>query len=1120
MKLLLRLGYLLSIDRGRHQAYSKLCFLGYLIINLNLLLLMGSSVQAQSATFSQKVTIKMKNGQLKDFMEELSKQSGYDFLYEKAYLKTANPVTLDVRHADVRTVLSIAFRDQPFSYSIQGKMIILKNRDNKTAKTEYPAQQSIKGVVHDMNNSPLPGVNISLAQGTPITASDEKGLFEITYSKEQSEFVFRLMGYAEKKISVRDETFLSVTLSPITDSLDEVVVVGYGTQKKLNVVGSVSTVKAEQIVNKPVTNLAEALTGEAPGLTITQSSGQPGTVNTSLRIRGEGTWGNSAPLVLVDGVAMNMFDVMPSDVESVTVLKDASAAAIYGSRAANGVILVTTKSGKAGKLAITYNGSVGQQYATRLPKPASSWQYAEMYNKVAENITGVPGSTFSPEKIDRMKNGGDPDVLEGNTNWYKELIKPALQTMHNLTMQNGNDKTTYLGSLGYTKQDGVINSTYDRYNMRLNTTTKFNDWLKVGANMSYINDERKESPSGAAASYYYVPRSMPYYPVQYSDGTWSFLSAPQNAVRRSTYDYGLQSVRGDKLSVLVSPEISPIAGLVIKGTFGYESKSFLQKRSTNIVKYDAFAPAGQAENIIIARNEQSDDYTQERNFTGFLTANYSKTILAHSFSAMVGLSAESMRYNSLQGSRKDFPSNDFSEISLGDINTSQAYGTSYEQSLASIFGRINYSYDNKYIFETSVRRDGSSKFARGSKWGTFPAFSLGWRISEEKFFESFKSAIPEFKLKASWGRLGNNQIDNFLFLSTYAAGNSYIFETGLQSSFREAIMGNNLITWETTTHKNLGFDLSTLKGKLDISFDWYDRVTDNILLNLEAPSLLGITAPIQNAGSVQNRGWEISMGWKDQIGENFKYNVTANLSDVRNKVLDLKGYRSATTSLTTRIEGQPLNALFGWETLGIATSQELYDQHATVMKAFIPNWSIGDIIVRDRDGDGQITALDKTVIGNTIPRYTYGLTLGGQYKKLDFNLLFQGVGKRDGYLGGDVIEPMGIFSALEEHYLESFDPKRPNADAYYPRLLGAEQRHNWQNYSHWIQNAAYLRLKNVAIGYSFIFPKASIRSVRAYVSGQNLLTFTKYRVFDPENGLNSISFPNVAIYTLGINVDF
>ncbi|RKO70219.1 SusC/RagA family TonB-linked outer membrane protein [Sphingobacterium puteale] len=1089
-------------------------------MKLHILLLVFISLQVHAGAYSQEINMKIKNGQLKVVMQQLSKQSGYDFLYEETYLKVARPVTLEAKNMDVRKALATIFRDQPFSYTIRGKMIILKPRDIKPANPGVTSQRSIKGIVHDVNNAPLQGVNISLSGGAPIAASNEKGQFEIVDLKGQTELLFHLIGYEEKRISVGDQTFLDVSLSATMNSLDEVVVVGYGVQMKSNVVGAVSTVKSEQIARKPVTNLAEALTGETPGLTIAQSSSQPGTVNTSLRIRGEGTWGNSSPLVLVDGVAMNMFDVMPSDVESVTVLKDASAAAIYGSRAANGVILVTTKSGKSGKLAINYNGSIGQQYATRIPKPVSSWQYAEMYNKVTENLTGVPGTTFSQEKIDRMKNGGDPDVLEGNTNWYKELIKPATQTMHNLTMQNGSDKTTYLGSLGYTKQNGVINSTYERYNMRLNTSTKFNSWLKVGANMSYINDERKESANGAASSYYYVPRSMPYYPVKYSDGTWSFLSAPQNAVRRSTYDYGMMSMRGDKLSMLVSPEISPISGLLIKGTFGYENKSFLQKRSTKIVKYDSFAPANQVENTVIARNSQSDTYTQERNLTGFLTATYNKQIAAHHFVLMGGVSAESTRYSSLQGDRKDFPNNDFSEISSGDINTSLTYGSSYYQSLASMFGRFNYNYDNKYLFEANIRRDGSSKFARGNKWGTFPSFSLGWRMSEEKFFENLKPVIPEFKLRSSWGKLGNNQIDNFLFLSTYGAGESYIFGSNLESSFYEAVMGNNVITWETTTHKNLGLDLAAIKGKLSFSFDWFNRVTDNILLNLDAPSLLGITAPIQNAGSVQNRGWEISFGWRDKIGSEFKYNISANLSDVRNKVLDLKGYKSSTTALTTRIEGEPLNSLFGWETLGIATDQAKYDQYSAVMKTFIPTWSIGDIIVKDRNGDGQITAADKTIIGNTIPRYTYGVTLSGEYKKFDFSLLFQGVGKRDGFLGRDVIEPMGIFSALEEHFLESFDPTNPNPNAYYPRLLGAAQRQNWQNYSHWVQDASYLRLKNISVGYSFGIPKAKIKNIRTYFSGQNILTFTKYRIFDPENGLNSISFPNVATYTLGLNIDF
>ena len=1074
--------------------------------------------------FAQELTLKLKNVPFREVLRDVSKQSGYDFLYEDHYLNTSHAVTLTVVKKNILQVLPEIFKDQPFEYDVKGKMIVItpKKLSPNTLKRHAQVQQQrmVHGQVKDANLKPLEGVTVKVKGQQISSTTDENGAYQINLGAGQ-QLQFSMVSFETAEILVGKDLQVNVILKSITTSLDEVVVVGYGTQKRTNVIGAVSTIKAEQLANKPVTNLGEALTGEAPGLTITQASGQPGTVNATLRVRGVGTWGNSGPLVLVDGVAMNMFDVMPGDVESVTVLKDAAAASIYGSRAANGVILVTTKKGKKGKVNLNYTGNIGQQQATRVPKPASSWQYAEMFNKVTENLTGIPGTTFSQEKIDRMRNGqGDPDALEANTNWYKEMIKPAMQQMHNVSLQSGGEKTSYLASVGYTKQDGVITSTYDRYNIRLNTNSDITDWLRMGVNMSYITDDRKESISGAAGGYYYVPRSLPYYPVKFSNGDWSFLSAPHNAVRRGSYDYGVNSNRGDKLSLLIAPEVSPLEGLVFKGTFGYENKAFLNKRSTKIVGYNAFAPAGQAANTIVARNRQQDIATQERNLTAFLTANYERSFAAHDFKFMLGSSIESSKYNDIDGQRQDFPNNDFSEVSAGDINTSQAFGKSYEQSLASFFGRFNYALANKYLFEANFRHDGSSKFAAGHRWGTFPSFSAGWRIAEEGFFAGLKPHIQELKLRGSWGKLGNNRISDFLFLGVYGMGEPYIFNGSMESSYQESVMRNQIITWETATHANIGLDVAALNNRLSFSFDIYKRVTDDILLNLDASSLLGITAPIQNAGSMENKGWELSLGWNDKIGDHFRYHVNANLSDVKNKVLDLAGYKSSTTSLTTRIEGQPLDALYGWETLGIANTQADYDKYAPLMKGFIPNWNIGDIIVKDRDGDGKITAEDKTVIGNTIPRYTYGLNLGFSYKKLDFSTLLQGVGKRDAFLGRDIIEPMGIFSALEEHYNESFDPKNPSANAYYPRLLGAAQRHNWQNYSHWVQDASYLRVKNLTIGYTTSFEKAKIQKMRFSLSGQNILTFTKYRIFDPENGLNTTSFPNVAVYTLGLSVDF
>lgn len=1059
------------------------------------------------AVNAQKVTFHGEQVSLKQAFEKIEAVSKYKIAYNTSQLDVSKQVILNQKDKDVLQVVTELLEGTGCTYQVNDNYIVITSLQKGDVK-------KVQGTVKDAAGEPVIGATVMVKGTNNGTITDFDGNFVLD-APEGSVLEISYIGYKTQQLAATSGRSLAVTMKEDTEVMDEVVVVGYGTQKKVNLTGSVETIKSDKIVSKPVVSLQDALAGEAAGMTVTQSSAQPGRNNTQIRIRGVGTWGDADPLVLVDGVAMKMEDVMPGDVESISVLKDAASAAIYGSRAANGVILITTKQGAKGKVSVSYSGNVGVQTPTRVPKMAKSWQYAELYNQGMEN-EGKSSSLFPQDRIDRMKAGGDPDVLEGSTDWYDELLHPAMQHSHNVTIQGGSDRTSYIGTLGYTYQNGVIRSSYERYNARLNTTTNFTSWLKLGINLAYINDISSESAAGAAQAYYKVPRALPYMPVRFSDGTWSFHSTPTNPVRMASDDYGVHDNRGNKISVLITPELNLFDGLNIKGLFGYESNTYDDKVSQKTVLYDAFEPAGQASNQFISRNKQTDTWEQYNNLTASLTATYSKTFGKHDIVLLAGGSLETHKYKYTLGSRQDFPNNDFSEINLGDPNTAYSEGNSTYAALSSVFGRINYAFADKYLFEANVRYDGSSKFARGHRWGVFPSFSLGWRISEEAFFETLRDYVPNLKLRASWGQLGNQQIDDYLSVSTYGGGSAYMFGNSIASGYKETVMGNPLITWETSTNWNIGLDLGVLDNRLNVTFDWYKKTTDDILLALEEPSTLGIVSPMQNAGSMENKGWEITMNWRDRIGENFSYNIGFNLSDVKNKVTDLRGYKSPSSSLEARIEGQPLDALYGWETLGICQNEEQYNQYKDVMKTYNANWGVGDLIINDRDRNGTINADDKIVIGNQIPRFCYGINLGFTYKHLDFSCFFQGVGKRDGYLGG-VLEPLGVNSALEEHYTDSFNPKNPNPDAYYPRMLNSWYI-NYDNFSHWVQDASYLRLKNVQIGYTFSFSKAKIEKLRLTLSGQNLFTITNYRVFDPENELSVVSFPNVAVYSFGVNL--
>jgi TonB-linked SusC/RagA family outer membrane protein len=989
---------------------------------------------------------------------------------------------------------------------------VLKEIEQQTGKR-------VTGTITDTNGEAIIGANVVEKGTTNGSITDVDGKFVLSVS-ENAVLIISYIGYVAQEVAVRNLTNVQVELKEDSQSIDEIVVVGYGTQKKVNLTGSVNTVQSERIENKPVTSLVSALTGEAAGVTITQRSGQPGPNQGDIRIRGIGTWGNAAPLVLVDGISMSINDVVPSEVESVSVLKDAASASIYGSRAANGVVLITTKQGAKGKFKLSYDGNLGLQTTTRIPKMATSWEFAELYNQSMTNV-GKSSDLYPPDRIERMKAGGDPDKLEGNTDWYKEFLRTSIQQIHQVSITGGNDRFSYAGILGYSNQEGVIPTTaYDRYNARINTKSQLTPWFNLVFNLAYLNSTQKETADGAVNAFQKIARSLPNMPVKYSDGTWSFLSAPTNAVRRVTEDYGMRNVLNNAIMTQISPEITPVKGLLIKGVLGYESNTTLDKTFNKIVEYAAFEPAGQPGIIDVSRNKQTDKWSLYRNLTVNTSATYEFDLGANSFKVMAGASAESFKYAYTLASRQDFPNNDFTEINGGDPNTSAAEGNSTLSSLVSLFGRLNYIYADKYLFEANFRYDGSSKFARGHRFGLFPSFSVGWRISEEAFFEDLKATIPNLKLRGSWGKLGNQQIDNYQYISTFGSNGSYLFNGAINTGYAEVVMGNPAITWETATSYNIGIDFSLLDDRLQTVFDWYLKNTEDILLSLKAPATLGISPSMQNAGSVENKGWEIAVNWQDKIGDSFHYHVGFNLSDVQNKITDLRGYKSPSDGLTTRIEGEPIDAIFGWETAGLCVTQEQYDQYKDLMQTYNTNWNIGDLIIVDRNKDGKIGADDKTVIGNQIPRFGYGINLGFDYKNIDFSCFFQGVGKADGYVTEELVKALGVYSARHDQYTDSFNPANPNPKAYFPRMTNSFE-YNYGNMSHWVQDASYLRLKNLQLGYTFHLTRLGIERLRLMLSGENLFTVTKFRAWDPETQVGSRNmYPLVAIYSFGVNATF
>lgn len=1098
-------------------------------------------LHVSASAVSQKISLSLKNVPLSKVFQAIEQQSGYFFIYDGKALDINKRVDIQVKDVSLNHALEASLKGIPVTYSVFEKNIILRSAvETGAVKTVvFPADTiprvTISGQVTDNKGTSLPGVTI-LVKGTRQGATtDASGQFLLNNIPANASLSVSSIGFLPQELPVAGKTALRIVLSPDNANINEVVVVGYGVQKKVNLTGAVETIKSEKIENKPVTSLTQALTGEAAGVTVVQRSSRPGAYDEFIRIRGVGTWGNSNPLILVDGVELSMDKVNPNDVQSVTVLKDAAAAAIYGSRAGNGVILITTKKASTNaKTTLNYAGNVGLQVPTRLPKYLSTYDFYEMKNRGA--LAEGKSPLKSAEQMEKFRTGQwNPDNNEANTNWLDEIIHNSTQQSHNVSVSAGSQKAAYLLSLGYLNQGSVVgdNTSFKRYNARLNTTTEITSWFKLDANLSFINGVTKEPVTGVTSMIRGAIESDPARPVRYSDGTWAQPGAAPNTVRMgTTNDFGNSSTNSNAINGMISPEIKFLRGFTLKGVAAFDKSIAKTDAFTKTLTYDAFTAAGntvpsQNAAVAVSRNKKDDNWKQSLNMTYNATLDYEKNWASHYLKVLAGASRESFDTDNTNSSQSDLPSNDLDAIGAGTA-LAQITGNRVHAAIASYFGRVNYAYKEKYLFEANVRRDGSSKFKQGNQWGTFPSYSVGWRVSEEGFFKPLGKYVNNLKIRASYGHLGNNRIDDYKYLSTIKVDNKIGYSFGdnvVSNAYYEASMGNSMITWESLRSKNLGIDIGMFSNRLNITADIYDRKTQNILLDLPAPGTLGITPPTTNAGVVSNKGWEVTAGWKDQIGK-VRYTVGFNLSDVKNKILDMQGLVPDRSTLTIRRVGDPIDAIYGWVADGIAVTQKQVEENAKTMIPFAggstdPNatavqrrFGLGDVIIKDLNGDGKIDVDDKKVIGSQIPRYTFGINLGLEYKDFSFSCFLQGVGKVDGYLTYEATKP--LFTPGN-----SYNPAQPDPNAKMPRML-ATWEYNWVKYtSFWVENAAYVRLKNVQLGYSFRHWKQyGLSNMRVFFTGENMLTLTKYRGWDPESpaGMRGYTYPLTAVYSLGLNI--
>lgn len=1000
----------------------------------------------------------------------------------------------------------------------------------------------IKGTVSDQDNYPLAGAAIQI-QGTAVgTMADEMGEFVISAEKGQT-LVVSFIGFKDKVIKVTDQLAYFINLDPDANFLEETVVVGYDTQKKVNLTGSVASVSTEQFKNKPIVQASTALQGIAPGVTVTTGGGEPGADSGSIRIRGLGTFGSSSasPLVLIDGVEGDMNALDPTTIDKISVLKDAASSAIYGSRAANGVILITTRRGKEGHSSVTYRGYVGWQNPTVMPDNVTPEEYMVLKNETLVN----DGSSelYSQAYIEnyRKNNWLDPDNYP-MIDWQKRLITGnGFTHNHAVTMTASTDKIKTMTSFSYLKQNGIIKYTdFQRYNFRNNMDVKLHEKLTFRLDIagSYgIKNMLTEQGS----VFTFANARDPLMLAQWSDGNYAaFTGGSLNILPVIENGEGGRKTQGNlKLNAAASLTYKPWEWLTLEGKVAPRFLWNTNHTFTDYITYysDPYGTVSNATNV-----EHNSLYEgRSRFFYGNyqFTATFGKKFAgAHDLRVLLGASRETMDSSTLSARRYDYAYPDYETINAGADNELKENGGAREQlALQSYFGRINYNYKERYLLEANVRFDGSSRFAKGNRWGIFPSFSAAWRVTEEPFMLDIKNTLTELKVRASYGTLGNQSIGGYYPTAQTLTISSFSGNDNIWPIVALNTLANKNITWETSEMYDVGID-AVLWNKFSVTADWYYKTTYGILMTLDIPSTIGLSAPYQNAGEVKNVGWELGVGYHDNWGD-FSFGVDANLSDVVNEITDMKGTSSG--SFVRNQEGSSVNSFYGYECLGIARTQEAADKVNAECPQFGQTIQPGDLIYKDQitvdtDGDGiadaadgKIDEDDKTIIGSSIPRYTYGLTLNFGWKGLNLSAQFQGVGKADAYISGYYTQPNVQGGTYRKEHLDRWTPETP--DARFPRM-SATTTQNIQNSSFWMADASYLRLKNLQLSYALpqsAVKKMKIKGLMFFANATNIFTLTNYyEGYDPESVYSSAdsittgagNYPLVSTYTFGLEIKF
>lgn len=1117
-------------------------FIFYLFCSIGVLQAAGTYAQ------NARITINANQETVSNVLEQIEAASDFDFFYNNTQLDLERRVSVTAEEADIFTILDQVFAGTDVRYTVLDQKIILSNELPARQVTEQQQQGNvIQGRVTDSKGEAIIGASVLQAGTQNGVITDIDGRFRLTVPAGSKVHV-SYIGYSEQTFTVKAGTNrYDISLKEDNKLLDEVVVVGYGTQKKVNLTGSVASVSTEEIKDRVQTDVLSSIQGTVPGITIISRPGQTPSIN----FRGRGNLGTSEPLYVIDGAiadATFFSNLDPNSIESISFLKDAASSAIYGSRAAYGVVLVTTKSGKEEKMTVSYNGYVGMKMPTYLPDLISSAEYATLLNEAMynRNPDGGWNQAYTDEEIGWFADGSRPDYYP-NTDWIDlTMDKHVLTTKHSINVSGGTKKVRYFIGTGYMYDDKFTRGQDSkRYNLNMNLTSDVTDWLSVSAGVKYIRNENNTEHGVPSFIYFLtVPSTMV---AQHSDGEWGSIAGGRQATLdfvkanplRATHTNNWNRSSFENSMYHLNVSLKPIKDLVITGGGSYKRYEYKYKSYTalqdEVPLFGTGVPISGSGNDV---NQMSMNWSSHSVLQTQLTATYNHTWGEHDLTVLAGTSYEHRQSQGLSASRKNFPSDSFEDMSGGsNAGTDITNGSSMsEYKMMSYFGRVNYAFRDRYLFEANVRADASSRFHPDNRWGVFPSFSVGWRISEESFMDNL-DWLDNLKIRASYGTLGNiNNVGNYDYFQLYNKGSNYTFDDQLVSGIYESRPANRELGWEKVAITDIGLDADLFNGHLSLVADYYIKNTSDILLSYNVPAETGIgTAPSQNIGKVRNKGFELALTYREQIGKDFRLTLGGNIAVNNNEITDLAGSDNMIQGGGDKInyilkEGESIGSYYGFKTDGLYTQEEIDAGH---YYTFGRKPNAGDIkYVPQREGvewGDAITDADRTIIGCDVPKFTYGLNLTLNYKDFELSVFGQGTSGTNVAFESEQVWAFFLNSNPRKYHLNRWTLDNPNPHALYPRIYGGASQDDYnQNFSDFqIFDADYFRIKTISLGYQVpkeLTNKWGLETLKFFLTGENLFTFRedhKMKDFDPETvSGRTVSAFGVKSVAFGINLAF